>query len=422
MRFCLVTQHHLCNNPRLVKEADTLADAGHDVRVVWLDARPDLRARDDALLAGRGWRATPVAASREGVRGWIGWAWDGVRRELARRASDAGLGARWIAEEALERWPRALERMVRREPAEVVVAHTLGALPPAARAARALGARLVFDAEDLHVGELPDDAAHAAARARVAAVERACLPHCDRVVTSSGEIADELTRMYGIARPRVVLNAFPLPPRPPIEDRRSDAPVRLYWFSQVIGKDRGIQTALDAMALLGGGVELYLRGEDRPELTRELMAHAAAAGVEERVHLLPVAPPDDLPSLATEYDVGLALEPGHSRNNALAASNKLLTYLAAGLAVAATDTPGQRGVLERAPDAGFLFPPGDARALANGLRALVAHPERLIAAKRAARRAAEERFSWESERHRLLEALTDWRVATSGVREAAGVR
>lgn len=409
MRFSLVTTHHICNNPRLVKEADALTAAGHDVRVVWLDARDDFRARDDVLTQTRRWRPDPVAAARRGVRGWIGWGWDGVRRKLARRIDDAGLGGRWLAEEAVERWPRALERAIRRAPADVVVAHTVGALRPAARAARALGARLVFDAEDLHAGELPDDPAHVREQRRIARLEREYLPRCDRLVASSDGIADALTRAYGVARPRVVVNVFPLPPRSSsVEAKRAGAPIRLYWFSQVIGADRGLQSAIDALALVGDGVELYLRGEDRPGLTDEIRARAASAGVAERVHLLPLGAPDELPLLATDYDVGLALETGHSRNNALAVSNKLLTYLAAGLAIAASDTPGQRGVMAEAPGAGFLFRPGDAHALAAGLRELISTPERLSAAKRASRRAAEERFSWEHEQHRLVDALTTW--------------
>ena len=83
----------------------------------------------------------------------------------------------------------------------------------------------------------------------------------------------------------------------------------------------------------------------------------------------------------------------------------------AGLAVAATDTPGQAGVLEAAPGAGFLFPSGDAAALAAGLQALAGERGRLAIAKHAARWAAEQRFSWARERPRLLQALTDWPAA-----------
>lgn len=420
MRFCLVTTSHLCNNPRLVKEADALAAAGHEVRVVWLYTRADFRARDMDLVASRSWRISPVAGVREGLHGWLRWSIEGARRKIAERLGGLGVGARWLDEHVIERWPAALERAARAEPADVVVTHTVAALPPAARAARALGARLVFDAEDLHAGELPDHAVHTRARGRVSRVEAKYLPRCDRLTASSDGIADAIAAAYGVERPRVVLNAFPLPVHDPSAAERQRGPtVRLYWFSLVIGPDRGIQSAIEAMSLAGEGTELYLRGEDRPELTRELRAYAAALGVEDRVHLLPLAPPEALPSLAMEYDVGLALETGHSRNNALAVSNKLLTYFAAGLAIAASDTPGQRGVLQQAPGAGFLFAPGDSRALADGLRELISDPARLAAAKRASRRAAEEIFSWEHEQQRLVDALTNWSAPAAATRNGS---
>jgi glycosyltransferase involved in cell wall biosynthesis len=212
----------------------------------------------------------------------------------------------------------------------------------------------------------------------------------------------------------VVLNAFPLPVRQAaVMERRVGAPTRLYWYSQVIGTDRGIQTVLEAMAILADGTELYLRGEDRRELTSALQSRATLLGLGTRVHLLPIAPPDELPLLATDYDIGLALETGESENRAICVTNKLLTYLAAGLAIAATDTPGQRGVLRQAPGSGFLFPAGDANALAQGIRNLTSEPESLVAAKRASRRAAEARFCWELEQHRLLDVLTNWPGAAS---------
>jgi hypothetical protein len=70
-------------------------------------------------------------------------------------------------------------------------------------------------------------------------------------------------------------------------------------------------------------------------------------------------------------------------------------------------------VLQQAPGCGFLFPAGDASALARGLQPLLSDPEKLIGAKRASRHAAEVHFSWESEHRRLLDALTNWPAASS---------
>src|SRR5580692_5024949 len=56
VRVCIVTSEQLSSNPRVVKEADALAEAGCEVRVVacqWMDWA---RREDAALLQDRAWR------------------------------------------------------------------------------------------------------------------------------------------------------------------------------------------------------------------------------------------------------------------------------------------------------------------------------------------------------------------------------
>ena len=56
MRICLIGATHPCHNPRLVREADTLAEHGHQVRVLGVRTVPELVADDDRLVATRKWR------------------------------------------------------------------------------------------------------------------------------------------------------------------------------------------------------------------------------------------------------------------------------------------------------------------------------------------------------------------------------
>ncbi len=53
---CLVSGAHLWRNPRLVKEADALAEAGMRVSVVCASLNEEDRIRDEALMVGRPWR------------------------------------------------------------------------------------------------------------------------------------------------------------------------------------------------------------------------------------------------------------------------------------------------------------------------------------------------------------------------------
>ena len=134
----------------------------------------------------------------------------------------------------------------------------------------------------------------------------------------------------------------------------------------------------------------------------ELIALAQRYGVVGKLVFHPTVDHDDLIRTMGQFDVGLALERPEQGNYSRTVTNKVFSYLLAGLAVAATDTPGQREVLEQIPSGGFLYPAGNAQALADGLRRWMNCPESLRAAQQAAWNVAREKFCWDREKEKFL--------------------
>jgi glycosyltransferase involved in cell wall biosynthesis len=128
----------------------------------------------------------------------------------------------------------------------------------------------------------------------------------------------------------------------------------------------------------------------------------------ELLHLAP-APPDAMVDCARGYDVGLALEGMDVRNRQIALSNKALTYIVAGLAVAITDTPGQHPLGIDLGRAAALVPVDDVDALAAAFARWAGDPAELDCAKRTAWAAATRRWHWEHEleRGRLLSLVRE---------------
>lgn len=407
LRICILTTAHVSNNPRVVKEADALDAAGHAVRVVAYDRDAEAGLRDAELTEGRGWRLASVPIHPRSMSRRVRWALSGVKGAGARSLFDRGVGSAYIRDTAISKhWP-SLVSEASREPADVVIGHHAPALPAAARAARRLGARLVFDFEDLHVGNLGDSAADAAEARLIAAIDRAYLPRCALTLASSESIAAEVARRYGVSRPVPILNTFPLDSVRACtarRDRVSDAP-SFYWFSQVVGPRRGLEEAVAALARADVEAELHLRGAAYGDFAGELRRLAASLGMRASLHFHELAPPGELVAIAAQHDVGLALEQDWSLNARLALSNKLLTYLVAGNAVLATDTPGQREALDAAPGAALAYRAGDVAALAEHMRLLATDRAALESSRRAARAAAVRRFAWEHDRTTLVAAV-----------------
>ena len=401
---CLVTSGQPSTNPRLVKEADALVGAGYRVRVV--AARFAAWADDaDRLFAGRPWTVEAVRFGEVAPRP--------LRMALSLRRRAAGALSDWlpgspaVAVRALHYVTPELARLAASRPADLYVAHNLAALPAAAYAAGRHGARLGFDAEDFHRGELLDTPENARALRVTRLVEERFIPRCDYVTAASDGIAEAYAQALEIERPTTILNVFPLSDRHvPVaaEDLAAEKPAgvrSLHWFSQTIGPGRGLEDALRALPRLPDDVVLSLRGAWAPGYEESLRGEAERLGVGHRLRALPLCPPAEVVRRAAEHDVGLALEEGETVNRDLCVTNKLFTYLLAGLPFVATDTAGQRAVCRTLPEATRLYRTGDAEAFAEAARSLLESPD----ARRAAERAGRERYNWEAEQDRLLEVV-----------------
>jgi hypothetical protein len=239
-------------------------------------------------------------------------------------------------------------------------------------------------------------------------IEELVLPNAAFVTTGSEAMADAYLAKRG-RRPMPIDNVFPLPGDAPSLEPSPGPGLRLYWFSQRIGPGRGLEDAVRAAGMSDVPIELHLRGNETPGYVRSLRTLARGIAPQLVIMQHPPEPSDLMIELCRRggYDVGLALEQTHVFNRTVCLTNKIFTYLAAGLAIAFTDTTGQRTLARDLGEAAFLYPAGDVAALAGGLARWARDKAALGAAKRAAWEAARRRWHWDhpAEKGALLEAV-----------------
>ena len=404
---CLVTPGQPSTNPRLVKEADALVEAGYDVQVVackyqkWADEA-------DVAFEDRDWSVRWLHYGPMASRPRDFW------QRLRRRGSEELVGLvgpqPGLTERAFHYAIPELTRLAEQIPADLYIAHNLAALLPATRAARRHDAKLGFDAEDFHRGELPETPENALDRAITADLEARYIPRCDYVTAASDGIAEAYAETLSIERPTTILNVFPWSERQhdvPEADLQEEVPAgtrSVYWFSQTIGPDRGLGDALRALPRLPDDVVLSLRGGWSPGYEDTFRMEARRLGVADRVRHLDLVPPDELIPRTAQHDVGLALEqPSVSTNRTICLTNKLFTYLVAGIPFAATETPGQRPVVDDLPDVGRSYEPGAIEDFAEATETLLAASD----LRERALQAARERYCWEVEKRTFLNIVED---------------
>jgi hypothetical protein len=300
-----------------------------------------------------------------------------------------------------------LRQVAQAHPAKLYIAHYPAALSAAALAARRHGVRYAYDAEDFHLGDWPDEEACEKERRLVREIEGRHLPRCAYITAASPLIADAYADVYGIGRPRVVLNTFPLGQAPVGSTPKGSVGLgpSVYWFSQTIGPNRGLECAVRAIGLAACRPHLYLRGTLASRYGKHLEQLAGEAGVAGRVHTLPPAEPERMERLAAVYDVGLVAETGHSGSKRMCLANKLFSFILAGIPPVMSDTPAHSAFAAEAGLRSLLYPIGDAAALANLLDWLLGAPDRLAAARAQVWDLGQRRYNWERERITLLDAV-----------------
>ncbi len=401
-KVCIVGSGSLSSNPRLLKEADALQAAGYDVTAVACDYTAALRSADDAIAANVRWRVKRVSRPVLG-RYTSKMAW-----QLARLLTKANVAPPVaLAAEAYGGPARALKHAVSAVVADLYIAHYVPSLPAAAAAAIRHGGMLAFDAEDFHSGEGLDSQEENLRMAMVRRIEGAALPSCTYVTAASPMIGRAYAAQYGIAEPTTILNVFPISMAPPARQAPAAGiagQLRAYWFSQTIGLDRGLQSFIRAMARARTAVTLEIRGSNRWGHGDTLLALARELGIADKVKLLPLAPPQEMALLASDYDVGLSLETEVTESRRLCLTNKIFTYLLAGVPVLMSDTPAQRALAPDLGAAATVVSLSNPDAIGAALDRLAATAT-LAMGKEMAARLGRERYNWDREKDILLDLV-----------------
>ena len=386
---------HLCTAPRPQKEAETLALAGHQVNVygIWFDSK--LVERDQQLIQDKPYRFQPLVDFRphhSRVRFWT--------RTQARLSRE--VFQRWgiFSSPLLGYGARAMVRKVKQDRADLNIFHSEAGLWAASQLLQhqyPVG----VDFEDWFSEDLLPSARQSRPVARIYQLERTLMKSCQYKLTTSKVMATEMAHAFQATPPTVIYNTFPQEAGV-LNLHPEQQPLKLHWFSHTIGPGRGLEILFKALPHLSSPVEIHLRG-NYPESSQRWMEPLIPEQWRSHFFIHPLVSNSELPSRIAEHDIGLALETPFCKSRNYTVTNKLFQYLQSGLATIATATEGQTEILDQVPEAGRLIPCDDAIALAKAINHYGNHRQFLNQTKKAAFKAAQTRFCYETQSHHLLD-------------------
>jgi glycosyltransferase involved in cell wall biosynthesis len=403
-RITLLCPNQLSSTPRILRNANALAKAGHQVTLVWPDHLERYLAYDAKLIAESDWQSQPIDFVSTPSKRLLGLL-SRTRRKIADQLSHHN-SSLWLTERAYGYFGPELTRAVVQTRPQFVLAQQQTVLAPAARAARLCGALFAIDVEDL-LSESQSEPVHLIQR-----VESAWLPQAAFVCTMSEAAADFLNQQHRLKQPPLILHNCPrLVERgnlkPPVERNRDSSILRLYWFGQTIGPHSCAESILRAMHLLKKKTMLTLRGfVTVPSYIESLQRLAHELHLSDSLKIEPGASPEKMVELAAEHDVCFGTQPGLQLFHRLAIGNKVFTGMMAGCVVALTHTPAHQRLLDKNHDWAFHFGENNPEQLAAALQPLLDQPNKRLEMQQHAWDLATSTYHWELESEHLVQHVS----------------
>lgn len=387
-----ITTGQPTTNPRLVKEAETLVALGYNVKVICCFYQHWAQHFDNEIILKNPGMYLYCGGSPANHK--LTWYKTRFRQKLC------NLLFRWmkgsVAENAISRTHSEALQLAKKIRTDLYIAHNLGALPAAVQAAKANRAKVGYDAEDMHSGQFKDHLSNEYLLNKL--IEERYFPLTDYFTAASPLIAENYRQIYPFLNPIILNNVFLRNHLPFNKQPSPGVPLKLFWFSQTVGTDRGIETVIAAMGAARINAELHLLGSCSNEYQVVLNQLVQNAGLNaNQIHLYPPVASSQLFAFAMQFDIGLASETGDDLNRDICLTNKIFTYLQCGLAILASNTQAQTLFLQQYPQSGKLYEKHDVSSLATCLQAYANSRELLAYTQNLNYQLGQKQMNWEAE-------------------------
>jgi len=390
-RIVVVGPSQPARTPRLVRNADALAAAGHDVVVVTPVSEPDVIPFDNALVARSAWRYEPVSLLGDSRQ-------LSISHRLIRRIMAATF-TRWPASKmgsyALMYGASSLRSVLGNLNADLYLAQQQACLPLVASVAVSKKKPFACDIEDILAESTSEP------RALLKIIERDYLYRAAVVSTMSESAADHLNDIY-----KLPVSVLPLHNCSNLAERANLlSPVNrqlwrhpsIYWFGQTLGPHSMAIELIQANAKAGNFFKIVLRGRPQPDYIQKIHEVATACGAAGLVNMLPIVDPSTMVHEAACHDVLFGSQPSQQLFHQLAIGNKVFTGMLAGCAVLASNTIAHRRLKQASAGAILLFENDRINSLAEKLTQLAASPSLLMCMRESAWDAGTNHYHWETE-------------------------
>ena len=383
IKVCMHVLVRASTDPRVMREAATLVEAGYAVSLVDIEDEPNHRSEED-------------------IRGVC------MKHIMVSRSFFSTRFDKWILVRIAQLFVRSTLRLIQ-APTDIYHAHEVSALPACYIAARLRHKPVIFDAHEMPLFERPLSELGRSRRwlRKLLVVLLAhIVPRCAGIITVSPPIVEEIRRRYRVPEVALIRN-IPEYRVVPKGDRLQrylglKPEVRIALYQGNLQSNRGLDGLVRAAAFLKQNIVIIMMGQNRGTTQTQLEVLIASEGVTDRVKILPPVPHAELLDWTASADIGLNVaSPDYSLNVRYFLPNKLFEYLMVGLPVLTSPLEAIVDVI-KTYDVGQVLPSLAPADIGEAINRMLADTAGLARQRSNALEAARNEFYWEKESLRLI--------------------
>jgi glycosyltransferase involved in cell wall biosynthesis len=400
VKVVIITAGQPCAQPRTVKEAIALKVVGFDVTVIYCPMSiwgDDFDKELIALNPDIKW-IRAGAHPKENVRRYL---ITRVKRKIWHYLHKLIGNYFHSALRSLTLYSQDIERESIKHRADLFIGHNLGSIKAVVDCSRKYGSLSAFDFEDFHRGESIESSDH---WKKAKEIEDEFVTFIQLFTASSPLISKQYSEIYKWINPTSIVNVFEKFECSTFV-QSNIAQLKLFWFSQTVGKGRGLESLIAAIALTKiEKIELTLLGNCTEEIRSFFLGFATSKGLNGgQLIFKDVCSTKEIFITASQHHIGICSENQKTVNRDLCLTNKIFTYLASQNAIILTSTKAQTEFSLEFPNVGFVYGVDDSGQLKEVLLNYYYNRNLLNSHRKNAYQLAREKLNWEVESNKLVD-------------------
>ena len=342
-KVCLLSDHHICINPRLWKEAFFYEKLGYEVVILTMWQSNIFLEKDKQILRGHNIEYISYLNLIPGANSILLNYFYRIRKRLSSELYRFfKIGLAWSISHA----PEKMYKEAVQQSADLYVAHLECAFFVARKLIK-VSKKVAYDFEDWYSRDylVPERPVKL-----LQSLEKFAILNGTFITAASRSMAEEIVREYSSSRLiETIYNGFSTSEDPFHQIRIQGDVFKIIWFSRTVGPNRGIEFLVAALKHCNVRCELHLLGSPVEGYTMNIES-IFPFNLGHQLLFHPFIDHNNIQFFLGQFDLALAIEESINDNKNLTISNKLLQYVQSYLPVLCSNTIGHLEVASNFPN------------------------------------------------------------------------